>query len=104
MTFTTGDDTEGRISLRISEALGTAWIDDVRLTEGASPAVTPIFVREFTKGVVIVLPSDSTDFVDSAIQLPLPTPMKPLRADGILDASVSSISLRNGDAAILLKP
>ena len=104
MTFTTGDDTEGRISLRISEALGTAWIDDVRLTEGASPAVTPIFVREFTKGIVIVLPSDSTDFVDSAIQLPLPTPMKPLRADGSLDASASSISLRNGEAVILLKP
>jgi hypothetical protein len=104
MTFTTADDTEGRISLRISEALGTAWIDDVRLIEGASPAVTPIFVRDFTNGIVIVRPTGGADFVDSAIELPLPTPLKPLRADGSLDASVSSISLRNGEAAILLNP
>jgi hypothetical protein len=105
MTFTTADDAEGRISFRISEALGTAWIDDVRLTEGAPPVVTPIFVREFTKGIVIVRPPDGTDFSDATnTQLQLPSSMQPLRADEVKDEPVSSITLRSGEAAILLKP
>jgi hypothetical protein len=37
-----------------------------------------------------------------AIQLP--TPLKLLRADGSMEVTVSSITLRKGEAAILLKP
>jgi len=105
MTFTTADDAEGRISFRISEAIGTAWFDDVRLIEGAPPDVPPIFVRAFTKGIVIVRPPKSLDFGDAtAIQLPLRSPMLPLRPDCGKDALVTSISLRDGEAMILLKP
>jgi len=104
MAFITSDDAEGRISFRISEALGTAWIDDVRLTEGASAPSSHVFAREFSKGLVIVRPADGADYESAPIQLQLPTPLKPLRADGSRDAPMSSISLRNGEAAILMNP
>lgn len=105
MTFTTADDAEGRISLRISESLGIAWFDDVRLIEGGRPPGPSVFVREFAKGIVLVRPPDGTDFTDpTEMRIPLPRRMKPLRADGHLEAETSSISLRNGEAAILLTP
>lgn len=102
MTFTTADDAEGRISFRISEALGTAWIDDVRLTEGAAAPSPRVFVREFSKGLVFIRPPDGSDLGD-AMSFQLPTSLKLLRSDGSMEVSVSSISLRKGEAAILLK-
>jgi hypothetical protein len=104
MAFTTADDAEGRISFRISEALGTAWIDDVRLTEGAPVPSPRVFAREFSKGLVIVRPPDGEDFDSGALSLQLATPLKPLRSDGTREASVTAISLRKGEAAILLNP
>lgn len=103
MSFTTADDAEGRINFRISEALGTAWIDDVRLTEGVPAKVTPVFVREFAKGLVIVRPPEGEDFAEpSGIRLNLPSPMKPLLPDGTTAAATGSVDLKNGEAAILL--
>ena len=103
MSFTTTDDAEGRISFRISEALGAAWFDDVRLNEGASATSPQVFIRSFTKGIVFVRPPEGSDLGDSmAIQLP--TPLRLIRADGSREVTVSSITLRKGEAAILLKP
>jgi hypothetical protein len=105
MSFTTADDAEGRINFRISEALGTAWIDDLRLTEGAPAKATPVFVREFAKGLVIVRPPEGTEFTGpSGIRLNLPSPMKPLLPDGTAAAATGSVDLKNGEAAILLHP
>jgi hypothetical protein len=103
MTFTTADDPEGRISFRISEALGSAWFDDVRLTEGTAAPRPQVFVREFRNGFVWIRPAVGQDFSDvTALEIPLKQPMRPLRADGRLESPVSAIQLRNGEAAILL--
>lgn len=103
MTFTTADDAEGRISFRISEALGTAWFDDLRLTEGTAAPRPQVFVREFSKGIVLIRPAVGMDFSDAtALEIPLKQPLRPVRADGRLEDAVSSIQLRNGEAAILL--
>ncbi|MBU6300235.1 MAG: carbohydrate binding domain-containing protein [Verrucomicrobia bacterium] len=105
MSFTTADDEAGRISFRLSEALGTAWIDDLRLTEGAPAPVTPVFAREFTRGLVLVRPPAGPDLsAVPGMRLILPSPMKRLRADGRTEATVNSIQLRDGEAAILLHP
>lgn len=105
MTFVTADDAAGRISLRISEALGTAWIDDVRLTKGAAPPVPRIFVREFVKGLVFVRPPDGVDAEEVAtVRLPTDARLRPLRADGGLDPPVSALGLRAGEAAIVVVP
>lgn len=105
MTFVTAADAEGRISLRLSESLGTAWIDDVRLTKGATLPSPQIFVREFTRGLVLVRPPDGPDVEDVAtVRLPEDRPLRPLRADGGLEPPVSRVPLRAGEAAILVAP
>jgi len=105
MTFVTAADAEGRISLRLSESLGTAWIDDVRLTKGATLPSPQIFVREFTRGLVLVRPPDGPDVEDVAtVLLPEYTPLRPLRADGGLEPPASRVPLRAGEAAILVAP
>jgi hypothetical protein len=63
-----------------------------------------VFAREFSKGLVIVRPPDGEDFDSGALSLQLAKPLKPLRSDGTREASVTAVSLRKGEAAILLNP
>lgn len=105
MPFVTAADTEGESSLRLSKSLGTAWIDDVRLTKGATPPSPQIFVRECTRGLVLLRPPDGPDVEDVAtVRLPEDRPLRPLRADGGLEPPVSRVPLRAGEAAILVAP
>jgi hypothetical protein len=102
--FTTADDTTGRINFRMSGATGTAWLDDIELTEGAV-FTDAIFAREFTKALVLVKPR-SVGGYDNATASPvkLPAAIRPLRADGTLGEPVTTLTLRDGEAAIFVKP
>lgn len=66
-----------------------------------------IYAREFERALVLVRPAvDWRTTVygdDTAIEVPLPKPMRLLHRDGTLGASVTSVKLRNVDAAILIK-
>ncbi len=102
--FTTGDDTTGRINFRMYGATGTAWFDDIELIEGAIYTDT-VFARRFTKGLVVVRPGTGSCFGDeTTTTIPLPQMLRPLNADGSLGEPVSTVALRNGEAAILVEP
>jgi hypothetical protein len=101
--FTTGDDGEGRITFRMFGATGTAWFDDLELVEGAI-FTTRAFAREFSKGLVLVKPYDGGSYGDeTASSVKLPETFRPLNADGSLGEPVTTISLRNGEGAILVR-
>ena len=75
--------------------------------DGAGQAYR-IYLREFEHAYVIIHPKlewNQEEFGDrSAVEIPLPTSLVPLFADGVRGAPVSRIWLRLGEAAILLKP
>lgn len=103
MVFTTGADVEGRISYRMYGATGTVWFDDIRLLEGVA-VKEPVFAREYTKGLVLVKPYVGGSFGDDTVTThQLPGTFRPIRADGTLGDSVSSVALRNAEAVILVK-
>lgn len=66
-----------------------------------------IYARDFDHALVIIRPQSDWRpqiYADSTgIVVPLPSPMRPLRRDGTLGAAVSSVTLRNVEAAILFK-
>jgi hypothetical protein len=97
----TGEGTRGRINLRMFQATGTAWFDDVELVEGR---ITPdhVFARRFTKGLVLVRPNAGGSLGDdTAASYALPGLLRPLSPDGTLGPATQSIRLRNAEAAIL---
>ena len=99
--LSTGDGTRGRINLRMYGATGTAWFDDLELTEGVI-ATGDVFARRFTKGLVLVRPYVGGRFGDeNASTHSLPGTYRLLAADGSLGPAVRSVRLRNGEAAIL---
>jgi Bacterial Ig-like domain (group 2) len=66
-----------------------------------------IYARNFDHALVVIRPQSDWRpqiYADSTgIVVPLPSPMRPLRRDGTLGAAVSSVTLRNVEAAILFK-
>jgi hypothetical protein len=66
-----------------------------------------IYARDFDHAYVVIRPQidwRKQTYADSTgIAVPLPAPMRPLHRDGSLGAAVSSITLRNVEAAILFK-
>jgi hypothetical protein len=64
-----------------------------------------VFARHYTNALVLVRPRgdyNCTDYSDAtAIDVPLPSAMVMLEPDGTTSAPMTSIALRNGDAAIL---
>jgi len=66
-----------------------------------------IYARDFDKAYVVIRPQidwRKQTYADSTgIVVPLPAPMRPLHRDGSLGAAVSSVTLRNVEAAILFK-
>jgi hypothetical protein len=66
-----------------------------------------IYARDFDNAYVVIRPQldwRPQTYADSTgIAVPLPAPMRPLHRDGTLGAAVSTITLRNVEAAILFK-
>jgi hypothetical protein len=66
-----------------------------------------IFARDFDNAYIVIRPQidwRKQTYADSTgIVVPLPAPMRPLHRDGTLGAPVSSVTLRNVEAAILFK-
>lgn len=101
--FMTAEDGEGRINFRIYGATGTAWFDDLELVEGAVFTET-VFARNFSKGLVLVRPYCGGEYGDgTASQVSLPGPLRLLGADGSLGQPTRQVTLRNGEAAILVR-
>jgi hypothetical protein len=100
--FRTADDAEGRINFRIFGSTGTAWFDDLRLVEG-SFGDWRVLARDFERALVLVKPFVGSFGDDTATIHDLPAPMRPLRADGSLGEPTSQVTLRSGEAAILVR-
>ena len=66
-----------------------------------------IYARDFDNAYVVIRPQidwHPQSYADSTgIVVPLPSPMRPLLRDGTLGDAVSSVTLRNVEAAILFK-
>lgn len=66
-----------------------------------------IYSRTFDNAYIVIRPQvdwRKQTYADSTgIEVPLPSPMRPLHRDGSLGKAVSSITLRNVEAAILFK-
>jgi len=66
-----------------------------------------IYARDFDNAYIVIRPQldwRKQTYADSTgITVPLPAPMRPLHRDGTLGTAVSSITLRNVEAAILFK-
>lgn len=102
--FTTGADTTGRISFRMYGATGTAWFDDLELVEGTR-FTHAIYAREFSRGLVLVKPYIGGSYGDeTSFAVKLRRTLRPLNSDGSSGGATSSITLRNGEATILLEP
>jgi len=101
--FRTGDDPEGRVTFRIYGSTGTAWFDDLRIVEGAVVEQL-VLTRRFANALVVLRPSVPAigwgD--DTAIDYPLDGAYRPLNADGGLGNAGDTVSLRLGEAAILI--
>jgi len=98
----TGAGVRGRINLRMYQATGTAWFDDLELVEGQI-ATVDVFARRFSGGLVLVRPNGGGSFgEETAMTCSLPNAYCPLAVDGTVGPATRSIRLRNGEAAILV--
>ena len=97
-TFTTGDDPVGRINFRIYSN-GKGWFDDLQLVEGAF-ADSTLLARDYEKALVLVKVGK---LYDKAETYPLPGTFRLLRFDKTLGPPINHISLRHGEAAILVR-
>ena len=102
VTFTTGAGTHGRISFRVYGTKGAAWFDDLALVEGMESSVT-VYGRSFEQGLVLLRPFAGGWGDDTAKELPLPAPLRPLSADGAPGEPVTKLLLRSGEGAVLLR-
>jgi len=101
--FRTGQDPHGRVTFRVYGSTGTAWFDDLRLTEGAT-APQVLLARHFANALVLLRPSMPALGWDdeTALDHPLDGSYRPLQADGTLGEPASVVRLRLGEAAILI--
>jgi len=102
-SFRTGEDAEGRVNFRVYGSTGTAWFDDFRLVEGVSSEVV-LYTRWFFNALVLVRPSmPAAGWGDeTAFDYDLEDAYRPLQPDGTLGEPTQKISLRLGEAAILI--
>lgn len=103
LAFRTADDGEGRLNVRLFRATGRAWFDDVQLRRGRH--VSPmVFRRAYEKGLVLVRPTEAGDYGDeTAVRVDLPAAGRPVDAAGGAGPPVTSLWLREGEAAILVR-
>ena len=99
-TFSTGTDIEGTINFRIQHGMGTAWFDNVELREGI-PRI--VLARKYSKALVLVRPrsNEGEDYEDPVIYK-LHNIYQQVFADGSFGAPLNTVTLRSGEAAILL--
>ena len=103
VAFRTADDGEGRINFRMYGATGTAWFDDLRLVKGIA-VVARVYARRYTRGLVLVRPNTGGSLGDDTATIhALPEPLRPLGVDGALGEPIREVTLRNGEAAILVR-
>ncbi|MCE5237792.1 putative glycoside hydrolase [bacterium] len=102
VSFTTGAGTHGRINFRLYGTKGTAWFDDLALVEGAD-ATCSVYGRDFERGLVLLRPFAGDWGDDTAREVPLPAPLRPLSADGTPGEAVTTVRLRSGEAAVLVR-
>ncbi len=103
LVLRTAEDAEGRINFRIYGASGTAWFDDLRLVEGVAVR-QQVYTRRYSKGLVLVKPYAGGSFGDETASVhKLPGEYRPLRVDGTLALPVREVTLRNAEAAVLVK-
>lgn len=99
----TRESAEGRINFRLFGATGTVWFDDLRLIKGMH-VPWQVFARKYTKGLVLVKPySGGTFGDDTATRHRLPGRFRLLHPDGSAGEPTEEVTLRNGEAAVLLK-
>lgn len=103
LLFRTAEDAHGRITFRVYKASGTAWFDDIRLVEGDTIGQR-VFARRYSGGLVLVKPCSGDSLgEDTRTTHRLPSPHRPLHADGTVGDAVGEISLRSGEAAVLVR-
>ena len=103
LRFRTAEDVEGRITFRVYKAIGTAWFDDIRLVEGDTVG-RRVFARRYTGGLVLVKPWSGGSFGEGTRTThSLPSRHRPLRVDGTVGDPVGEVSLRSGEAAVLVR-
>ncbi|HEC75848.1 MAG TPA: hypothetical protein ENI33_01135 [Thermoplasmatales archaeon] len=103
--FNVSNDTYGRINYRIF-GNGTAWFDDISLIEGEFYDCK-IFAREYEKALILVKPKlsiFSPNENETFSTHELDGVYFPLHANGTIGKGINKISLRYGEANILLKP
>ena len=97
-TFTTGDGVRGRVNFRI-HAAGEAWFDDIRLVEGALTPWT-VLGRDFDKALVLAQVGGQ---YGRSVTHDLPSTFRLLQHDKTLGPPIQKITLRDGEAAILIR-
>ncbi len=105
LIFKTGTDVEGRIYFRLFQSTGTVWLDNIRLREGEI-FIERVYGRQFSKGLVLVKPRINLNRSygeETASTHKLPGRFRVLAADGSLGAAVEQVTLRSGEAVILIK-
>ncbi len=104
LVFRTGANPRGRINLRLFRATGEAWFDGLRLVAG-NEAADVLFARRFERGLVLLRPPGGAGYGDdSARECRLEEPLRPVAADGRMGAARSAVRLRQGEAAVLVRP
>ncbi|MCD6351308.1 MAG: carbohydrate binding domain-containing protein, partial [Armatimonadetes bacterium] len=102
VAFTTADDVSGRINFRLYGASGKAWFDDLALYEGLH-LPWRVWARRFSKALVLVRPAVTGYGDDTAQDFALDGPYRRLHMDGTLDQPATSVRLRSGEGAVLLR-
>lgn len=63
-----------------------------------------VYARRYTKGLVLVKPYAGGSFGDETASVhQLPAEYRPLRVDGTVASPVRQVTLRNAEAAVLIK-
>ena len=100
----TGSDVKGRVNFRLMRTTGTAWFDDLSLVKGVY-ASAKVLARDFEKALVLVKPTPGAALLQEGLESThaLDATFRPLRSDGTLGPATDRITLRCGEAAILVR-
>ena len=103
LAFRTADDATGRVNIRLFRSTGQVWFDDLRLVEGRF-VTESLLSRRYRKGLVLVRPNAGGGYGDDTQRvIKLDQPYRPVDVDGKPGPATSTITLREAEAAILLR-
>jgi PKD repeat protein len=91
----------------VKNQLGLPSGDPYLFAEGIDPVGNPyrVYARNYDSGLVLLRNRGSWNQgiePETAVQVPLPSPLAPVSPEGEIGTALTTISLRNGTAAILL--